>query len=333
MTMLKKTLTGMMFFWGTACWVLGAAVPLPDVQIIPWNGHKAAVSLTFDDSDPSHLDVAIPELNQRKMRGTFYLIANRTDRKDEWRQALTQGHELGNHTLDHKHANELTARDEEAQVMGAQNVLQKEFGVPIRTFAYPYSDITPTLKAWVGKGHLLARGGYGDYDMKPASEPDWLNIPSRNTMTALPIATYRDWIDQDLKDNAWLVFVIHGLEGTPWGWEPITRQNFEAILDYLQSKDIWVETFLGVGSYFRAEKVFESCQVNTADDKRTWDWNIPENFPTQVVLCLRIKPNADGSVPSVELSQGGNILTPDDTGLYRFNFSGKELVMRLLPKR
>src|SRR5205085_2701335 len=110
--------------------------------------------------DPSHLDAALPELNQRKMRATFYLIANKIDRKDEWRKILAMGHEIGNHTLDHKHVNELTPRDEEAQVVGAQNVLQKEFGVPVLTFAYPFTEVSPGLRKWVEKTCLIARNGY-----------------------------------------------------------------------------------------------------------------------------------------------------------------------------
>src|SRR5258708_2053200 len=106
----------------------------PQLKVVPWNGREAAASLTFDDGDPSHLDLVVPELNKRKLHGTFFLIANQITRKDEWRKLLAQGHEIGNETLDHKHPVELTSKDAEAQVVGAQNVLRKEFGVAINTF-------------------------------------------------------------------------------------------------------------------------------------------------------------------------------------------------------
>jgi len=121
----------------------GAAVQTSFLKVAPWNGHKAAVSLTFDDGDDSHLDLAVPELNKRKMTGTFYLIVNKLPRKDEWRKILAKGHEIGNHSLDHLRAKDLSPSQEEAQVVGAKNVLQKTFGVPVDTFCYPYSDDSP----------------------------------------------------------------------------------------------------------------------------------------------------------------------------------------------
>ena len=128
------------------------------LKVVPWNGHKAATSLTFDDGDPSHLDVVVPELNKRHLHGTFFLIANKISREDDWRKILADGHEIGNHTLDHKHASELTPQDEEAQVVGAQNVLQKEFGIAIYSFAYPFVEISPGLKAQVAKTDLFGPG-------------------------------------------------------------------------------------------------------------------------------------------------------------------------------
>ncbi len=41
------------------------------------------------------------------------------------------------------------------------------------------------------------------------------------------------------KSGGWLVWMIHGLEGTQWGWQPITKQIFGQILDDLQSKKIF----------------------------------------------------------------------------------------------
>ncbi len=304
-----------------------AETAFPDLKVVPWNGHKAATSLTFDDGDPSHLDTVVPELNRRKLKGTFYLIANRIDRKDDWRKILASGHEIGNHTLDHKHTNELTPKDEEAQAVGAKNVLQKEFGVPVLTFAYPFTEISPGLKSNVEKGNLLARGGYGSgtYVMKPDLEPDWLNLPAHATMSNLEFAAYQGWIDEDLKGGGWLVWMIHGLEGTPWGWQPITKKVFNQILDYLQSKDIWVGTLLEVGSYFRAQKIFEKVEPVTANNERTWNWTIPDSFPPKVLL----KIHAEGMKDGFELWQGKQKIAKDANGDYPILFDQKELALRL----
>lgn len=69
------------------------------------NGAKAAVSLAYDDTLASQLDVALPALNAQGVKASFYLQLSSpllTARLSEWRAAAAQGHELGNHTLFHQ---------------------------------------------------------------------------------------------------------------------------------------------------------------------------------------------------------------------------------------
>ena len=321
-----------LFLFLAACRLGAGQAAFPDLKVAPWDGHKAAASLTFDDGDPSHLDVAVPELNRRKLHGTFFLIANQITRKDEWRQILKDGHEIGNHTLDHKHATGLTPEDEEAQVTGAQNVLQKEFGVPVLTFAYPFTEVTPSLEARVAKTHFLARGGYGGglYVMTPDSNPDWANLASHMTMTNQPMETYQSWIDEDSQKQGWLIFMIHGLEGTVSGWQPITKKMFGQILDALQAKDkdIWVDSLLNVGCYFRAEKIFEKAEVKQNDKEKTWKWDLPNRFP-KTVLKVKIDASGAASAPALELTQDGKTaLVADKDGFYPVDFAQKKLILR-----
>ncbi len=61
-----------------------------------------AVSLTYDDGLPSHLDVAAPALERRGLRGTFYVTwDNIVDRLGDWEKLPARGHELGAHTMYH----------------------------------------------------------------------------------------------------------------------------------------------------------------------------------------------------------------------------------------
>jgi peptidoglycan-N-acetylglucosamine deacetylase len=300
----------------------------PRLTVVPWNGHRAATSLTFDGGDPSQLDLVVPELNRRKMPGTFFLIANRISRKDEWRKLLVQGHEIGNETLDGKHASELTPKDEDAQVVGAKNVLQKEFGIAVDTFAYPFGEVSPGLKKHVEKTNLLARGDKGVYNLEPNVKPDWMNLPSRNARTQLPFTIYEGWFNRTLKDRAWMVLTIHSLEGTTVGTQPIPRKIFEKILDFLQSKDIWIGTFSEVGSYFKAQKAFEKSWVQTEGSERKYDWNNPYPFLMNVVLKIRLEMGSKGQY---EIWQRGRKLLPDEKGFYPVAFDKKELTLRLLP--
>ncbi len=301
-----------------------AQTAFPQLKVVPWNGHKAATSLTFDDGDPIHLDVVIPELNRRQLHGTFFLIANKIDRKDEWRQAIKAGHEIGNHTLDHLHANTLTPRDENAQVVGAQNVLQKEFGVPLYSFAYPFSEDSPGLKGWVEKTSFIARGGTDALISPQDKTLDWFYLPAKVTMSNFPFETYKNWIDQDTQSGDWLVWMIHGIEGTPWGWEPISHKMFMQILDYLQSKDIWIGTLTEVGSYLRAWQSFEAATIQVSGSEALYRWAVPEHCPMNVQLKVCF---SQGDSP-VQVWQNNQQVVPDARGNYAILFNQGQLSLR-----
>ena len=70
----------------------------------PWPDEcTGAVSLTFDDGVASQLELAIPLLNRYGLTGTFY-VNPRDDYATQllpWREAAQQGHEVGNHTVNH----------------------------------------------------------------------------------------------------------------------------------------------------------------------------------------------------------------------------------------
>lgn len=331
--MSKRVGVGLLLFFTLGSAGAGGDL-MPSIKVLPWNAHPAAVCLTFDGGDSSQLDVALPELNSRGMKATFFLIGNQTDRKDDWRKILIYGHEIGSNSLDHRHiADLITPRDLDSQVVGAQNVLQKEFGVSLYSFAYPYGEVTPRLRTLVGENHLLARGGddLSQPDLKIGVEPDWLNLPSRKMDPNLSWATYQSWIDKDLKDGAWLIFKIPSLEEAREGYPSVSRHMFTQLLDYLQSKDVWVGTVLQVGSYFLGQNIFEKAERQTIQGKVRYQWKVPSTFPSGVVLQFTIAthPSPVGVYFPV---QKGKKLKADGNGIYTLDFSKGELELLLLPK-
>src|SRR3954463_2780157 len=88
--------------------VIATAADAPaDAHVLKWkDGKKAVFVLSFDDSAPSQLKNAIPELEKRKIPGTFYLVTgsgiwNNTHTK--WEAAAQSPYVVvANHTLTHK---------------------------------------------------------------------------------------------------------------------------------------------------------------------------------------------------------------------------------------
>src|SRR5277367_847446 len=66
------------------------------------NGRRAAVSLSWDDARPSAVETGVPILDRHGVKATFYVLPrNMTRQLKKWRAAAANGHELGNHTLNH----------------------------------------------------------------------------------------------------------------------------------------------------------------------------------------------------------------------------------------
>src|SRR5687767_3201911 len=71
---------------------------------ITWpKGRTAAIVLSYDDSLRSQLDVAIPQLDEARLKGTFFLSGGNLTPEGmlRWRAAAASGHELGNHSVFH----------------------------------------------------------------------------------------------------------------------------------------------------------------------------------------------------------------------------------------
>ena len=66
------------------------------------DGKRGAVSITYDDGLDSQLDLAVPALDERGLRATFFVtMKNIEHRLAEWAMLPAAGHELGNHTMSH----------------------------------------------------------------------------------------------------------------------------------------------------------------------------------------------------------------------------------------
>ena len=300
----------------------------PTLKVLPWNGHAAAVSLTFDDARPIHLDLAIPELNNRHLHATFFVVISKLARIDEWRKAQSQGHEIGNHSVTHEHPAALTRETEQTQIEDAKKFLDSNFKSNVVIFAYPYSETSPGVLFWVKRFNFAARGWRGD-DSLPyitaTAEPDWFNLPSQPTFTKYDRSVYKQWIDQAMSLNAWTIFQIHGIGDASSGFEPMPIDTFRYLLDYLKAKEsegLWVAPFGEVAAYFRGQKVVEKIQPQTSNGQTKFAWELPKTFPQRVALKVKVE-----GVSRPRVYQLGRELRPRK-GTYSVALDAGELVIR-----
>lgn len=223
----------------------------PTTEVLKWkDGKKAVFILSFDDSAPSQLVNVVPELNKRKLTGTFYLVmggGTHNGHKKEWEAAVQSPYIVdANHTFTHKGVKSV----EELETELAKNnellyALHPERKAP-RLLAWgrpggvPW-DITEEQElAGLAQNHLLRR-------------PPFYGPPIHYKSADACVAA----IDKALESGEMGHLDMHGVGGdwlvTPLDW-------FAAILDKLEANRdrIWSADALSYMEY-KAER--ETAEV------------------------------------------------------------------------
>ncbi|HSC89067.1 MAG TPA: polysaccharide deacetylase family protein [Polyangiaceae bacterium] len=218
----------------------GNSVPARPADESACPAHGALVSLTYDDGLPSQLAHAVPELDQRGLRATFFLNdVSATAR--QWSALLGQGHELGAHTLLHPcpradwvpegRASEdydlVRMRDE----LDASVARLRELGAsPPYSFAYPCgvtwvgspaTSYVPEVEARFAAARGVSSGLVRKLD-SPFAVPAYFVNGNARVLERL--------VDQAIEQEAWIVFGFHGVGGDHL---PIELDVHRALLDHL----------------------------------------------------------------------------------------------------
>jgi peptidoglycan/xylan/chitin deacetylase (PgdA/CDA1 family) len=186
---------------------------------------RGYVSLTYDDGLSSQLDIAAPQLERARFRGTFYLTwDNMKDRAADWAALARRGHELANHSV--SHPCDLQDRSVEdfkvREIDPLQRWLRQTEGLKrSRDYAYP-CDVTnlgsgtPNQQADT-YAHLLQSAGIARARTSegPPNSLEWAQkAPYRlqalafgyDTKNASDVA---DYLAEAVKEERWAILVFH----------------------------------------------------------------------------------------------------------------------------
>ncbi len=241
------------------------------------NGARAAVALTYDDGIDAHLDHAMPDLEGRDLRGTFYVPGNSPSlakRMEKWRAAAERGHELGNHSVFHpclrvntkgrertfvtpeRDLDNYTLRRMADELAVNNTLLQAVDGRSLRTYAYTCSDTTAGSVPYTGVLRPLfpaARGGEDRVIVRDLRALDLHHVTSWMVADVTGddlIAFIKEAVDA----GGLAVIMFHGIGG---GHRiNVDRQAHQTLLDWLDRnrKSVWTDTFLHVTSHIAAER-------------------------------------------------------------------------------
>jgi peptidoglycan/xylan/chitin deacetylase (PgdA/CDA1 family) len=286
---------------------------LGGLRVLDWAGFRAAVSYTFDDANSSQIE-HYAALNALGVPFTFYLVTDKPEAASEtWATAVRDGHELGNHTQTHPY--DATAEE----VDGATEFLETSFGVKVWTMAAPFGD--DSYVSFAEERFLINRGAYDGLILPGDDEADPFNLPCFVPDEEAPASDFDEKVDAARADGGWQMLLVHGFTGgDDAAFQPVAIEEFVASIEYAKSlEDVWLDTVVAVGSYFRGQKAFAEAEPVTASDGIRYAWELPENFPPG--QCLRV------TLTGGTLEQDGRPVPWNERGYYEISLDAESLTI------
>lgn len=214
----------------------------------------AAVSLTYDDGLDSQLANAVPALDARGLKATFFLTQENMDaRLADWRAVAAEGHEIGDHTVSHPcHLKDYSAaRFAQQEIDGAEAYFNANFGAdPRRIFAYPCgvlelgrgSELQTQLRyiSVLRGAFAAARAADGD--------PNDPRAVARNRYVLSAVApTYDrddprlaiDYVRRAQRWGYWAILVFHDILPKRVGEGDTSIASHDLILDWIKAQPLW----------------------------------------------------------------------------------------------
>lgn len=243
-----------------------------NTETFQWpNGNTMAVSLTWDDGRKSQVDVGTPILDQHGVKATFYVVPSALEQALEgWKLAVSNGHEIGNHSLVHPcSGNFLWARDnalEEYTLTQMRTELQKAnektqelLGVMPTVFAYPCGQ------TFVGRG-IDTKSYVPIISEQFTSGRTWLdeaaNDPTYCDMAQLTgmemdgkdIQEIKRLIELAQKNGLWLILAGHDIGDQ--NTQTTEVKMLKKLLPYLTdpANKIWVAPVGEISAYIKANR-------------------------------------------------------------------------------
>jgi peptidoglycan/xylan/chitin deacetylase (PgdA/CDA1 family) len=179
------------------------------------------ISFSFDDVTASALNIGAKLLEQRGLRGSYYIAAGligQTGHMGEYATdaqvaaAARAGHDIGCHTYSHLDCGQASSASVGEDIDRNRQALARLGVSAPSTFAYPYGDVSASGKREAGRRFALSRALHHgivqrgtDLNQAPAvgvEGDDGEEIALR-------------WMQRAHAERGWLILFTHGLETKP----------------------------------------------------------------------------------------------------------------------
>lgn len=187
------------------------------------------VAITFDDGPhPVYTPQILDVLKQRHAKACFFLLGKNVEKYPEIaKRVYDEGHEIGNHSFNHKMLPFLNAGELKKEIETTEDAIQKAAGVHAAYFRPPYGFYNEMVRKEV------LSGGY-TMVLWNASSKDWMNPGGEKIAKT---------VSRHLKPGTILLFHDGGSVARGMGVKrDSTVQSLPLILDALEKKGLKVMT-------------------------------------------------------------------------------------------
>jgi len=230
------------------------------------DGKRAAVSITFDDARTSQVDSGTALLDKYGVKATFFVVPPTVeDRLDGWKKVVANGHEIGNHTINHpctgnfswsaKNALENYSLDDMRDELIECNKRIKELlGVESEVFAYPCGQkfigrdtSTKSYVPLVAKMFIVGRGwrdeAMNNPDFCDLAQVSGIEMDGKNFDEILPL------IEEVRRTGQWLILAGHEMGDS--GVQTTRLKMLKQLIEYVQdpANGIWIAPVGTVAKY------------------------------------------------------------------------------------
>ncbi|MCK5466892.1 MAG: polysaccharide deacetylase family protein, partial [Cyclobacteriaceae bacterium] len=235
------------------------------------DGKRLAISLTFDDARLSQIDKGIPVLDKYNVKGTFYLSPDAMMKRMEgWKNAIKNGHDIGNHSLIHPCTGNFSFAREKAienyslmdmgdELDSANRIIEHILGTSPVSFAYPCGQTyigrglqtqsyVPLVAARFKTGRTWLDEGPNDPAFCDLSQLTGMELDGKSFQQIKVL------IDDAREKGSWLILAGH--EMNDGGRQTSILSTIDSICQYAMdpANEIWIDHVKNIGDYVREKR-------------------------------------------------------------------------------
>jgi len=254
--------------FSTGCLLYSSPIVAQDFE---WpNGAKMAISLSFDDARPSQVQGGTALLDEYGVKGTFYVLPEAVrEHLEGWKEAVVNGHEIGNHTMVHpcsgnfdwttgRGLEEYNLEKMRAELETANSEIEQLLGIDPVSFAYTCGE------SFVGRGvdtqsyvpliSMLFQSGR-DWRNEMMNDPNYVDLAQvRGTeMDGIEFDEIKSKLEEARAKGYWMALAGHEInEG---GVQTVRYSFLRDLIAYVQDDpEVWLATDGEVAAHIKSQR-------------------------------------------------------------------------------